>query len=411
MYTLDELVHQMRDSGAALLITNKELLETALPAAIQTSVHVLFDFDDLTESPLETPSPVNPTTEAAFLAYTGGTTGTPKGAMLSHYNVVANTIQVVRWYDMEPGAERVIAALPLFHIGGQAGVMNVPLSVGATLLLMERFNPSVVARSIERERATRFFGVPTMYVAILNDEEARRRDFSSLRPSRTGAAALPAEVKTEFDTLAGHEVLFEAFGMSEAGPMALANPIQWARAGSVGIPLPDTDVRLVDDSGADVEPGREGELLLRGPQMMMGYWQHAQETVQTLAGGWLHTGDVARQEEHGYFSIVDRKKDSIDAAGFKVWPREVEEVLYRNPAVEVAVVTGVPDAYRGETVKAFVVLKPGQEATAKALQEFSRRHLAAYKVPRVIEFVEALPVSPQGKILRRELPGTAGADG
>lgn len=352
------------------------------------------------------PASVDPDNDIAVLLYTGGTTGVPKGAMLTHRNIVANTIQFAEWYAFEPGEETCIGALPMFHSGGMSGVMNVPLYAGATILVFRRFNPVSVARVVERFRATRLFGVPTMFIALLNHEESRRVDYSSLRACRTNAASLPPSVKAAFDELVGHEVLIEGYGLTETSPLTHANPLQRAKPGSIGIPLPDTDAKVVAlETGADLPAGEPGELLIRGPQVMRGYWNRPEETARALFGGWVHTGDVARMDAEGYFVIVDRLKDQINTAGFKVWPREVEEVLYGHPAVRMVAVVGQPDSYRGEVVKACVVLKAehrGRVAPAELLA-FCKGRLTGYKVPRIVEFRDELPVSATGKMLRRAL--------
>jgi len=330
--------------------------------------------------------------------------------MLSHYNLVANALQFQSWFQYRQGEEVFIAALPLFHIGGIAGVMSVPLAAGATIVLFRRFHTRGVLQAIQKYRASRFLGVPTMYVAILNLPEARSFDLASLQPSRTSAAALPVAVKESFDVLAGHEVLIEGYGLTEASPLTHVNPTHRARAGSIGIPLADTDALVVDpEDGTRVLPvGEVGELVVRGPQVMQGYWNQPAATAASLRDGWLYTGDLARMDDQGYFYVVDRKKDVINAAGFKVWPREVEEVLYQHPLVRAAAVVGLPDTYRGETVKAVVVLKgecsfPSLDAAQEEIKAFCRRELAAYKVPRIVELCDDLPVSAAGKVLRRVL--------
>ena len=242
-----------------------------------------------------------------------------------------------------------------------------------------------------------------MYIGILEDAEARAADLSSLRASRSGAAPLPMAVKHRFDELVGHEVLVEGYGLSEAGPLALINPVRQTRAGSIGLPLPDTDAAIVDEAG---RAAPQGELLIRGPQVMTGYWNAPEATAAALRDGWLHTGDTARQDDAGYFYLDGRTKDSIITGGFKVWPNEVEEALYRHPSVAMAAVVGVPDDYRGQAVKAFVVPTPESRDSAKLaeeLREFARTELAPYKIPRQIEVVDALPISHQGKVLRRAL--------
>jgi long-chain acyl-CoA synthetase len=287
-----------------------------------------------------------------------------------------------------------------------SGVMNVPLSAGATLLVFGRFNPAAVAHAVTRHRVTRLFGVPTMFIALLNDPTGRAADYSSLRACRTNAAPLPPSVKAAFDELVGREVLIEGYGLTETSPLTHANPIERARAGSIGLPLPDTDARIVDvESGRDVATGQAGELLIRGPQVMLGYWNRAAATAEVLRDGWLKTGDVARMDDEGYFAIVDRLKDVINTAGYKVWPREVEETIYAHEAVALVMVIGVPDDYRGEAVKACVVLKEAHRGRVceAEIAEFCKTRLTPYKVPRVVEFRDALPQTATGKMLRRLL--------
>ena len=397
-----ELARQVADAQAGVLLATGRNLPIAGAVATRLGIPVLSDLQPDDEL-LHEPSPVDPHADLALLMYTGGTTGTPKGAMLTHANLVANTIQFATWFQMAEGEETVVSALPLFHAGGLSGAMNVPLFAGATLLLMERFRPVVVAGAIERWRATRFFGVPTMYIGILDDPQARVADLSSLRASRSGAAALPLAVKHGFDELVGHEVLVEGYGLTEASPLTHVNPVGRTRPGSIGIPLPDTDAAIIDEAGHQASVG---ELIIRGPQVMAGYWRRPEETATTLRDGWLHTGDTVRQDADGYFYLLDRTKESIITGGFKVWPHEVEEALYSHPAIELAAVIGVPDDYRGQAVKAFVVPKPesrGRPNLAEELRAFVRAQLAPYKIPRQIDVVDALPISHQGKVLRRAL--------
>ncbi len=405
-----EVEHQWKDAGVSLVVGL-----AGSPAQAAAERHGLPFVDVLALHDLAAGAPVpaapsSPATDVAVILYTGGTTGEPKGAMLTHRNLVANTLQFAEWYAFAPGEETALAALPMFHSGGMSGVMNVPLSAGATLLVLPRFSAAAAARAVTRHRATRLFGVPTMYIALLNDPEGRGADYSALRACRTNAAPLPPAVKAAFDQLVGREVLVEGYGLTETSPLTHANPIGRPKPGSIGIPLPDTDARIVDlETGAETPPGASGELLIRGPQVMPGYWNRPDATLDALRDGWFRTGDVATMDADGYFAIVDRKKDMINAAGFKVWPREVEEVLYAHPAVRLAAVVGVPDAYRGEAVKAFVVLKDGAASGEAELLAFCRERLSTYKVPRAIEFRPALPLSGAGKLLRRALrDGAAG---
>ena len=422
--TASELRYQLGDAEASLLIAASGAATTASTVATEmgiplvltseagrSSVSGAIPFEELVIEDgrrLKTVA-IDASQDVAVILYTGGTTGTPKGAMLTHRNIVANTVQFGEWYAFEPGAETCVGVLPMFHSGGMSGAMNIPLYAGATLLVLSRFRPASVAQAVERYRATRLFGVPTMFIALLNHVDSCRADYSSLRACRTNAAPLPPSVKAAFDELVGRDVLVEGYGLTETSPLTHANPIHRAKPGSIGIPIADTDAKIVDlVTGADLPEGEPGELLIRGPQVMKGYWNRPEETTAAMAGGWFHTGDVAQLDGDGYFFIVDRTKDQINTAGFKVWPREVEEVLYTHPAVEMVAVVGVDDAYRGEAVKAFIVLKKDhrQHTSATDLLSFCQERLMPYKVPRLIEFRDALPISAAGKMLRRFLRDT-----
>jgi long-chain acyl-CoA synthetase len=401
-----EIAGQLGDAGVTLVVGAAGSAAEVAATTLKVPFVDLAAFQAMQAGTPGDPGPCAPQDDVAVLLYTGGTTGASKGAMLTHRNLVANTVQFAEWYAFAPGDETSICAIPMFHSGGMSGVMNVPLYAGATLVVFSRFAAPAVARAVGRYRATRLFGVPTMFIALLDDETGRTADYSTLRACRTNAAALPPSVKAAFDGLCGREVLVEGYGLTETSPLTHANPIGRARAGSIGIPLPDTDARIVDlDTGADIPPGERGELLIRGPQVMRGYWNRPEATDEAMGDGWLRTGDVAVVDRDGYFAIVDRRKDVINTAGFKVWPREVEETLYAHPGVKLAAVVGVPDAYRGETVKACVVLKDDHcgRLDERALADFCRARLSAYKVPRIIELREALPMSGAGKVLRRLL--------
>lgn len=423
MYTGDELLRQLDDAQPRLVVCDLStfpLVSRVLDGKGTPGVVVVggegpeASFEGILDSHTEPgPAvPVDPDRDLALLPYTGGTTGISKGAMLTHRNMVVNAMQFASWYGYEPGKETFISTLPLFHIGGIAGAMSVPISVGATMVLFRRFDARRVMTAIQEHKATRFPAVPTMYIAALDLEGTEGFDLASLRPSRTSASSLPPAVKRAFDDLAGHEVLIEGYGLTETSPLTHANPIHKAKEGSIGVPLPDTDARIVDAEGGveEVPDGEIGELVIRGPQVMAGYWKKPQETAEVLRDGWLYTGDLARMDDEGYFYIVDRKKDVINAAGFKVWPREVEEVLFDHRMVELAAVVGVADRYRGETVKAVLVLRkefrgrPEGEVQEELLKH-CRSKLAAYKVPRLLEVRDSLPVSAAGKVLRRELKG------
>ncbi|HUS17951.1 MAG TPA: long-chain fatty acid--CoA ligase, partial [Chloroflexia bacterium] len=442
-YTARELQYQFADAGVRTVITLnlfvpaiqeiqtetpiQELIVTGvrdyLPTALSylypikekregTAVHVargagIYDFATLVRqtTPDYTPVPAA-ASDLALLQYTGGTTGTSKGAMLTHANLIANTCQTRAWLPnvRSGGSEVFLAVTPFFHVYGMTSVMNFAVSVAATMVLLPRFNTKDVLKAIQRHRVTCFGGVPTMYIAINNFPDVARYRLSSIRACISGAAPLPVEVAQEFERLTGGS-LREGYGLTEAAPVTHCNPVIGpGRSGSIGLPFPDVQVRIVDSaSGEDLPEGTIGELAIRGPQVMAGYWNQPAETTQVLRDGWLLTGDMARVDSDGFFYIVDRKKDIIIAAGFNIYPREVEEVLYEHPAVKEAVVAGVPDPYRGETVKAYVVLKDNATATSDELVAFCRGRLAGFKVPRQLEFRESLPKSLVGKHLRRVL--------
>jgi long-chain acyl-CoA synthetase len=349
---------------------------------------------------------IDPATDLALLQYTGGTTGVAKGVMLSHANLASNIEQVRAWFpDADPGHEVMMAALPFFHVYGLTVCLLLGVRLRAALVLLPRFDLHQVLAAIDRHRPTLFPGVPTMYVAI-NDAVAKGgHDLSSIKACLSGAASLPMEVAERFERYSGGR-LVEGYGLSESSPVVTANPVYGKRkAGTIGMPLPDTLARIADqaDPSRTLPPGKAGELAVRGPQVMLGYWNRPEESAQVLRDGWLLTGDMAVTDEEGYFTIVDRKKDLIIAGGYNIYPREVEEVLYEHPKVQEVCVAGVPDRYRGETVKAFVVLRQGEQATGEELRQFAKAGLAAYKVPRVVEFRDELPKNMVGKVLRRAL--------
>jgi len=350
--------------------------------------------------------PVMPASDVAVLQYTGGTTGTPKGAMLTHRNLVANAHQTAAWLPTKgPDPERFLGAIPLFHVYGLTTAMLAPIVLGAEVVLHP--NPreiDQILKLISKTKPSLFPGVPTMYIAILRHPDVRKHDLRSIKACISGAAPLPNEVRREFEKVTGGRIV-EGYGLTEASPVTHANPLRGLVKEGIGIPFPDTDARIAnaDDPAQEVPPGEIGELAIRGPQVMKGYWNQAEETSMVLRDGWLLTGDIARMDEDGYFFIVDRKKDMILASGFNVYPREVEEVLFMHPAVAEAAAIGMPDPYRGETVKAFVVLKAGMSATEDEIVAFCKERLAPFKVPKQVEFAKDLPKSLVGKVLRREL--------
>ncbi|MEI7770704.1 MAG: long-chain fatty acid--CoA ligase [Chloroflexales bacterium] len=348
--------------------------------------------------------------DVALFQYTGGTTGLPKAAMLTHRNLMANTQQIDSWLvNSKPGGEKMMAAIPFFHVYGMTVAMLYSIFLGAEIIIVPNPRPiDNVMTIMQKERATLFPGVPAMYIGIINHPKVTEYDLRSIKACLSGSAPLPMEVQERFGELTGGR-LVEGFGMTECSPVALVNPVYGLRkSGSIGIPFPDTDAKIIDlETGAELPLGgdEQGELCVRGPQVMKGYWNQPGETAGTVdADGWLHTGDICKADADGYFFIVDRKKDMIIASGFKVLPRDVEEVLFMHPKVMEAVVVGVPNAARGDdTVKAFVVPKADESPTADEIREFCKIHLAPYKVPREVEFRTELPKTMVGKVLRRVL--------
>jgi long-chain acyl-CoA synthetase len=346
--------------------------------------------------------------DTALLTYTSGTTGPPKGAMNTHRNVVFNSQAYRQWCGLGPD-DVVLGVAPLFHITGMIAGVTTALLLGAPLVLAYRFEPSVTLETISTERVTFTVGSITVFIALMNAPDADREALTTLTKIWSGGAPIPPSVVKAFQAQFGQYIhniygLTETTSPSHGVPAGATAPVDDASGAlSVGVPVYDTVVRIVGDDGQDVPPGEIGEIVTSGPMVVPGYWNKPEETAHALPGGALHTGDVGYMDPDGWFYLVDRKKDQINAGGYKVWPREVEDVLYQHEAVREAAVVGVPDEYRGETVKAFVSLRPGQEATAEELIAFCRQQMAAYKYPRQIEFLDELPKTVSGKLLRREL--------
>ena len=431
MYVERELERQLRDAGAETILALRDFFPRLRAVQERTPLKniILTDLDDaftprfgpglkndpgtseyagLLQKGSRLPLPNVPCDpeEVALLQYTGGTTGVSKGAMLTHRNLIANVLQSVTWdRHAQKGGERMLTVLPFFHTYGITSCINASIYQAATIILLLRFEIHEVLDAIDRYQPTRMAGVPTMYIALASHPRIRESGISSIKVFSCGSAPFPMEAFKKFEELTAGKIS-EGYGLTEASPLAIANPPFGRRkAGSIGIPRPATDAKIVDlETGEKIlPPGVEGELCLRGPQVMKGYWNRPAETAQTLRGGWLYTGDIARMDEDGYFFLVDRKKDMIICGGYNVYPRDVEEVLYQNPKIQEACVLGAPDPYRGETVKAFVVLKEGQESRAEEIIEFCRQNLARYKVPTLVEFRRELPKSHVGKILRKTL--------
>jgi long-chain acyl-CoA synthetase len=357
----------------------------------------------------QAPPPVSPgPDDVAFLTYTSGTTGPPKGAMTTHRNVVFNAQTYRDWIELD-GDDVVLGVAPLFHITGLIGHIAIALLVGAPLVLMYRLDPSVTVDTIRDERPTFTVGSITVFIALMNAPNADKDALASLKKIYSGGAPIPPSTVTAFQDTFGHYIhniygLTETTSPSHGVPLGASAPVDPASGAlSVGVPVYNTVVRIVGDDGQDLPAGEIGELVTAGPQVVAGYWNKPEESAKALPGGALHTGDVGYMDEAGWFYIVDRKKDQINAGGYKVWPREVEDVLYEHEAVREAAVVGVPDAYRGETVKAFVSLRPGRTVGEDDLIAFCKERMAAYKYPRSIEFLDEIPKTVTGKLLRREL--------
>lgn len=444
LYVERELEHQLVDSGAKVIVcldlvfprVQKVRSKTSIDHVIVTSIkdylpfpkNVLYPFVQKKKTGIkvdvvysdktiafkpflregdsaEIKVEMDPTVDLALLQYTGGTTGPAKGVMLTHQNLVANTTQCSHWtYKTKPGQERILAALPFFHVYGMTVIMNLAIMSGFTTVILPKFETKDVLKTIEKQKVTLFPGAPTMYVALINDPTIKEYDLSSIEACLSGAAPLPLEVQQQFEKLSGGK-LVEGYGLTETSPVAISTPI-WGnrKSGSIGIPWPDTEAAVISaETGEAADIGEIGEIAIRGPQVMKGYWNRPEETSKVFKEDWFLTGDMGYMDEDGYFYIVDRKKDMIIAGGFNIYPREIEEVLYEHEAIQEAVIIGAPDSYRGETVKAFIVLKEGKSLSEKELDDYCRKHLAAYKVPRLYEFRDELPKTLVGKILRRVL--------
>jgi len=442
-----EVEHQLCDSGAETIVVLdlfypivsnilektrlKRVIITSLRDYMSTTKAVLgtilrkipshrterkpnvFRFTDLINKHEASPPALNidPYEDVAVLQYTGGTTGTPKAAMLTHMNLVSNTLMCVEWLGVDHHAA-CLSILPLFHIYGLMSGLNAPICMGAKTVLLPQFHPKQVLQTIQRHKITLFCGVPTLYAKLLSYPDLEKYDCSSLQFCISGADSLPAEVQKDFMKRVGG-VLVEGYGLSEASPVTHCNPVhlspeKWKK-GSIGIPWPDTDAKIVDkETGETVlECGQIGELVVKGPQVMKGYWNMPDETASILRDGWLYTGDLGKMDEDGYFYIINRKKDLIKYRGFSVYPQELETVLYEHPGIKLCSVVGIPHPIDGEIPKAFVVLKEGAIAAEKELMNFVNDRVASYKAIQEVEFRTDLPTTITGKILKRELRKTA----
>jgi long-chain acyl-CoA synthetase len=402
-----EVEYYLSDSGAKVLFGWEGFADEAKPGA--EAAGATFEVVDGTFSErLASHAPAPEVAECepddtAVLLYTSGTTGRPKGAELTHANLAGNVDVAMALFDGNSD-DVIFGGLPLFHSFGQTCGLNTAVACGAMLTLIPRFDPTKALEVLQRDKVTVLQGVPTMYVALVQHPNNGDYDTSTLRSSVSGGASLPVEVLKGFEQAFG-VALLEGYGLSETSPVASFNhPDKPQKAGSIGTPIRDVEFRLVDSEWNDVPEGEIGEIAIKGPNVMKGYWQRPDATAQVIKDGWFRTGDLATRDDEGYYFIVDRAKDMIIRGGYNVYPREVEEVLYEHPAVAEAAVVGVPDVTLGEEVGAAITLKPGATATADEIGEFVRDRIAAYKYPRIVWFVEeGLPKGPTGKILKREI--------
>ncbi len=385
-----------------------DYLETPVDPPVEKDANTYFFREVIADSsPDVSEVEIDPEEDLAALQYTGGTTGLPKGVMLTHRNLLANTLQCAMWGRefLERGKDVFLCVIPFFHSYGQTVAMNNAIFNAGTMLLIPQFEINMMLQAIKKYEPNLFPGVPTIYIAILNHPDALASGVNKIKLCNSGSAPLPIEVHRQFSRISGG-IFIEGYGLSETSPVTHSNPLLgMKKIGSVGVPFPDTDCKIVDvDTGlTELGINEPGELIIKGPQVMKGYWEKPEETAETLRDGWLFTGDVGTMDEDGYFYIVDRKKDMIIAGGFNIYPREIDEILFEHPKVQDAVAVGIPDEYRGETVKAYVVLKPGEECSEQEIIDFCKERLASYKAPRTVEFRAELPKTLVGKVLRREL--------
>ena len=400
-YATEELAYIIADGEAEAVVTAPAVAGQLPPVERMPSVrHVIRDVAALNGDPSLRAMDLD-RGEICGILYTSATTGRPKGVMLTHENVVSNTWATNHHLRMTPD-DVGLCALPLFHCFGQNFIMNALVNAGATLVLQERFVLEEFLGAIGAQRVSLLYAVPTMYILMLGADLARR-DFSSLRLCFSAAASLPAEPERQWKERTGHDI-HQGYGLTECSPFASYNHDTAFKPGSIGTPIENVEMRVADPAtGWEVADGELGEILIKGPNVMKGYFRNPEATAQSVRDGWLHSGDIGYRDPEGYFFIVDRVKDMINVSGFKVFPREVEEVLFEHPAVRDVAVVGTPDPVRGESVKAFVVLKDGQAADAESLRAICRGRIAAYKVPEAVEFIAALPKSPTGKVLKKEL--------
>jgi len=412
LYPIVEYVWQKTKLKRAIVTSLEEYAsKTAVSPSRMEQKPNVHSFQELLKENVGAKPPkvsINPKEDLAALQYTGGTTDTAKGAMLTHMNLVSNMVMFAAWIKGATAKETFLTALPLFHIYGMTTSMNVPIHLAAKMVMLPRFDPLTALESIQKHKVTVFCGVPTMYAVLLANPELARFDLTSIRVCISGASTLPPQVQKKFmDTTGGF--LAEGYGLTEASPVTHCSPVdrtmKTVKVGSIGLPLPDTDAKIFDiETGKKaLELGETGELAVKGPQIMKGYWKKPEETANVLRSGWLYTGDIGKMDENGYFYITDRKKDLIKYKDYSVYPREIEDLLYEHPAVKLCAVVGKAESIVGEIPKAFVVLKEGAKATEEEIMEFVKEKVAPYKAIREVEFRKELPISSVGKVLRRML--------
>lgn len=402
---VDDVWAKTKLKNIILTSLDQEFKKAPIPG--KPNVHNL---QQLLKQAKQTPPTVRiiPNEDLAVLQYTGGTTGTPKGAMLTHKNLVANALAFAAWIKGATAQETFLTALPLFHIYGMTTSMTVPTCLAAKMVLMPRFEPAKVLGTIQKHKVTVFCGVPTMYSALLANPDLSKYDLTSIRVCISGASPLPPQVQKKFMQITGG-FLAEGYGLTEASPVTHCNPVdntmKTVKVGSIGLPLRETQAKIVDLVSGEktLLQGETGELAVKGPQVMKGYWRKPEETAMVLHDGWLLTGDIAHMDVDGYFYITDRKKDLIKYKDFSVYPREIEDVIYEHPAVKLCAVIGKPDPVAGEVPKAFIVLKEGMAVSAEEIKSLVNCKIAPYKAIREVVFRRELPISSAGKILRRLL--------
>ncbi len=444
LYTDQELEHQFNDAGVKMLITLDLLANRMVTLRPRTNIdHIVYTtigdylpplkrllfplvsrrkklsapvspaprisrWKTLMARPTKVPPPMAITMkDVAMYQYTGGTTGITKGVMLSHGNISRQTQQIAAWFPkLKKGEEVMLGALPFFHVFGLSTAMNLPIALSWSNILVPKPHPDALIKAVNTFLPTFVPLVPTMYIGILNHPKVHKANLQSIKGCFSGSAPLPREIIEAFEKKTG-AVIVEGYGLTETSPVTHINPFAGGhrKVGSIGVPISDTFCRIVDleDSNQEVPCGTPGELLIKGPQVMQGYWNRPDETQQCLVDGWLYTGDIAYMDDDGYFYIVGRKKDMVISGGYNIYPREIEEVLYNHPAIQEAAAVGIPDAKLGEKIKIYVVLKQGAAVTEEALINYCRNRLAKYKTPAMVEFRTDLPKSSVGKILKKDL--------